>query len=77
MQYQRYSSSDLSEMEQQVIQSEEESDVNDKIQDARQKRAKKLPARYRDDVQFQSERNHIEVEMKDSKFFAVNTTKSI
>ena len=61
------SSSDLSEKSDDFIQSEGESENEEKTLDAlRQRRTKKLPARYVD--AFQSD-DKLEVEMKDSKFF--------
>ena len=59
------SSSDLSEHSDEPVISDAEFD-DDKILDARQKRSKKPPARYVD--AFQSDKEGLEVEMKDSKF---------
>ena len=59
------SSSDLSERSDEPVISDMEYE-NDKILDARQKRSKKPPARYLE--AFQSDKDKLEVEMKDSKF---------
>lgn len=59
------SSSNPSEKEEQLSLSEEDSDVEAKIQGSKNKRPKKLPARYREGLQ--SEKDSLEIEMNDSK----------
>jgi hypothetical protein len=61
------SSSDLSEHIDEPILSEEDAENEEtETLDARQKRSKKPPARYFD--AFQTDKDKLEVEMKDSKF---------